>query len=249
MSPLDYLNLNFDSLNKHTSQKNHTSKLQSLVYESKLRAEMQAQTRRRILAQSCVALALLLTTVHTAAGRRPASNKPTLPSHGSDQTMTLYTTVATPAEAAGVPSSQHPVFAGHGPIGHHSGGWLRVLTRPGALQPGAAAVVDERFHGKKEFGMPLAGKLQGVLVTGLEDDDDSRIVAVTALFSGDGEEDSIRFFGVHRDDQEESHIAVVGGTGRYDGATGFAVVRAADAHKAGRNVSSNSVLSFRVHLK
>jgi|UniRef100_A0A0D3F7U9 hypothetical protein len=52
---------------------------------------------------------------------------------------------------------------------------------------GVAAVVDDKFHGKKEFGLPLAGKLQGVLVTGLEDDD-SRIVAVTVLFSGDGED-------------------------------------------------------------
>ncbi|XP_015690345.2 dirigent protein 25-like [Oryza brachyantha] len=209
---------------------------------------MQAQTRARILAQAYTALALLLTMLNTAAAHRPASHKPLVHPHDSDQTMTLYTTAgATPAETV-VPSSQHPIFTGHGPIGHHSGGWLHLLTQPGALQPGAAAVVDEQFHGKKEFGQPLAGKLRGVLVTGLGDNG-VRIVAVTASFAGDGEEDSLRFFGVHRDDQKESHVAVVGGTGRYDGATGFAVVRAADAHETSRDGSSSGVLSFRVHLK
>uniref|UniRef100_A0A0D9V7K2 Dirigent protein n=1 Tax=Leersia perrieri TaxID=77586 RepID=A0A0D9V7K2_9ORYZ len=214
---------------------------------------MQAQTRRdRIFAKACIALTLLLLTIaNTATSARPASHKPPLSSHGSsDQTITLYTTGATPAEA-GVPSSHHPVFTGHGPIGRHSGSWLRVLTQPGALQPGAASVVDEQFHGKRDFGLPLTGKLQGVVVTSLEDDGNgsSSIVAVTASFAVDGEDDSLRFFGVHRDDREESHIAVVGGTGRYDGATGFAVVRVAGAHETGRNVSSSRALSFRVHLK
>ncbi|KAL5228104.1 hypothetical protein ABZP36_016369 [Zizania latifolia] len=201
----------------------------------------------RLLAQACIALALVLAVLNTAAGRRPASHKPPPPARGPDQTITLYTTGATMPKA-GAPSSQHTIFTSHGPIGHHSGSWLRTLTQPGALRPGAAAVVDEQFHGKKEFGLPLAGKLQGVLVAGLEDDG-SRMVAVTALFAGDGVEDSLRFFGVHRDGEEESHIAVVGGTGRYDGATGFAVVRAADADDTRRNVSSSGALSFRVHLK
>jgi hypothetical protein len=123
------------------------------------------------------------------------------------------------------------------------------MTRPGALRPGAVTVVDEQFHGKGESGPPLAGKLRGVLVTGL-DDGGSRVVAVKAVFAGDAAEDSIRFFGVHQDGQEESHVAVVGGTGRYDGATGFAVVGAAGVPERNGNVSSFiRALSFSVHLK
>jgi len=138
------------------------------------------------------------------------------------------------------------VFTSEGPIGHH-GSWLRALTRPGALRPGTVTVVDEELRGRKEFGLPLEGRLEGVLVTSLADSS-SHMVAVRASFAGDGAEDSLRFFGVRRDDQE-SHIAVVGGTGRYSGAAGFAVVRAADVPETGGNVSSSSALSFSVHLK
>jgi hypothetical protein len=108
-------------------------------------------------------------------------------------------------------------------------------------------VVDE-LRGRKEFGLPLEGRLEGILVTSLADSS-SHMVAVRASFAGDGAEDSLRFFGVRRDDQEESHIAVVGGTGRYSGAAGFAVVRTADVPETGGDVSSSSALSFSVHLK
>ncbi|KAL6853711.1 hypothetical protein ACP4OV_019740 [Aristida adscensionis] len=198
-------------------------------------------------------LALLLATIAAAAGGgggggRAASHSPGSTSqHSSDQTITLSTTGAAPPEAT-APSTQHPIFTSHGPIGH-SGGWLRALTRPGALRPGTVAVVDEEFHGKREFGLPMAGRLQGVLVTSLADNS-SHMVAVKASFAGHGAEgDSLRFFGVRRDDQEESHIAVVGGTGRYHGATGFAVVRAASAAEMNKDAGFSRALSFTVHLK
>jgi hypothetical protein len=162
--------------------------------------------------------------------------------------MTLYTTGAAPPNAHGAPSLKHPIFTSQGPIGH-SGSWLHALSRPGALRPGTVTVVDEQFHGKRESGPPLAGKLQGVLVTSL-DDHNGRMVAVKALFTSNGaadRADSIRFFGVHRDGQEESHVAVVRGTGRYDGATGFAVVKAANVTEKNGNVSRT--LNFSVHLK
>ena len=207
---------------------------------------MQPQNCVHILTRACIALTLLLATV---AGRRPAGHSPPPPPHGSGQTMTLYTTGAAPSQAgAGAPSSEHPVFTSQGPIGD-SGSWLRALTRPAALRAGTVTVVDEQFHGKREFGRPLSGKLQGVLITSL-DDHSSRMVAVKALFASNGAEDSLRFFGIHRDDQDESHIAVVGGTGRYDGATGFAVVGRAGVPEKNANVSSFSkALSFSVHLK
>ncbi|CAM0882936.1 unnamed protein product [Alopecurus aequalis] len=209
---------------------------------------MQPQKCVHILTRACIALTLLLTTVNTAAGRRPAGRGPPPPPHGSGQTITLYTTGAAPSQAGTAPSSGHPVFTSQGPISH-SGSWLRALTRPGALRAGTVTVVDEQFHGKREFGPPLAGKLQGVLVTSL-DDHKIRMVAVKALFTSNGAEDSLRFFGVHHDHQEESHIAVVGGTGRYHGATGFAVVGAAGVPEKNANVSSFSrALSFSVHLK
>jgi hypothetical protein len=134
-----------------------------------------------------------------------------------------------------------------GPIGSR---WLRALTRPDALRPTAVTVVDERLRDSKEFGLPLDGTLQGVLVVGVADNG-GHMVSVKASFAGDGADDSISFFGVCRDDQEESHVAVVGGTGRYTGASGFAVVRAAGVPETSgnNNVSLSRALSFSVHLK
>ncbi|KAK2637559.1 hypothetical protein Ddye_032351 [Dipteronia dyeriana] len=38
--------------------------------------------------------------------------------------------------------------------------------------------------------------------------------------------DGLRFFEVYRKDGAESHIAVIGGTGKYNGANGYATVKA-----------------------
>ncbi|CAL4960576.1 unnamed protein product [Urochloa decumbens] len=205
----------------------------------------------RFLTQASIALAFLLAVTCTAAsGSQPASHSPPAPSYSSGQTITLYTAGhATPKATAASSSSHHAVFTSEGPIGHHGGSsWLRALTRPGALRPGTVAVIDEELRGRKEFGLPLEGRLQGVLVTSSADNS-SHMVAVRASFAGDGAGDSLRFFGVRRDDQEESHVAVVGGTGRFSGAAGFAVVRIADVPETGGNVSPSSALSFSVHLK
>lgn len=88
------------------------------------------------------------------------------------------------------------------------------LDESDALRPTAVTVVDERLRGSKEFGLPLDGTLQGILVAGVANNG-GHMVAVKASFAGDGADDSISFFGVRRNDQEESHVAVVGGTGRY----------------------------------
>ncbi|CAO1946510.1 unnamed protein product [Urochloa humidicola] len=210
-----------------------------------------AQSCTRFLKQACIAVAFLLAVTSTAAAAgRPASRSPPAPYYNSGQTITLYTSGhAMPKATAASSSSHHAVFTGEGPIGHH-GRWLRALTRPGALRPGTATVVDEELRGRKEFGLPLEGRLQGVLVTSSADNT-SHMVAVRASFAGDGAGDSLRFFGVRRDDQEESHVAVVGGTGRFSGAAGFAVVRAADVpvSETGSDVRSSSALSFSIHLK
>ncbi|KAF8736729.1 hypothetical protein HU200_004801 [Digitaria exilis] len=207
---------------------------------------MLGQSSLRVLKQACIALAFLLSATSTEAADRPARHSPPALSQSSGQTITLYTAGHTSPKATAA-SSHHAVFTSEGSIGHY-GSWLRALTRPGALRPGTVTVVDEELRGRKEFGLPLGGRLQGVLVTSLADNS-SHMVAVKASFAGDDADDSLRFFGIRRDDQVESHIAVVGGTGRYSGAAGFAVVRATDESETGGNVSSSRVLSFSVHLK
>ncbi|KAJ1286129.1 hypothetical protein BS78_03G329100 [Paspalum vaginatum] len=208
---------------------------------------MHTQSRARVLERTCTALALLLAVTSTVAGARPARHGPPPQSHSSGQTITLYTTGVTSPKTTAA-SSRHAVFINQGPIGH-DGSWLRALTRPGALRPGTVTVIDDQLRGRKEFGLPLEGRLQGVLVTSLADSS-SHMVAVKAKFAaGDGEDGSLRFFGVRRDDQEESQIAVVGGTGRYSGATGFAVLKAVGVPETGGNVSLSSALGFSAHVR
>ncbi|KAL7589902.1 hypothetical protein Lser_V15G36302 [Lactuca serriola] len=44
--------------------------------------------------------------------------------------------------------------------------------------------------------------------------------------------DQLRFFGVHRADvNHESHVAIIGGTGKYDGANGYATLKVVKLHQ------------------
>ncbi|RZC83826.1 hypothetical protein C5167_046609 [Papaver somniferum] len=53
------------------------------------------------------------------------------------------------------------------------------------------------------------------------------MMAMTVILANNGErpKDSLRFFGVHRITDPESHIAVIGGTGKFQGANGYASVK------------------------
>ncbi|KAE8669230.1 Cleavage and polyadenylation specificity factor (CPSF) A subunit protein isoform 1 [Hibiscus syriacus] len=84
------------------------------------------------------------------------------------------------------------------------------------------------------------GKAQGVYVASSEVDA-GHMMAMTTVFADGGFKDGLRFFGLHRRDVSESHIAVIGGTGKYAGANGYATVKVV---KQGVNM----LLLFNVHL-
>jgi hypothetical protein len=78
----------------------------------------------------------------------------------------------------------------------------------------------------------------------------SHTVAVTAMFKEGGFADTISFFSVHRTADSESHLAIVGGTGKHVGAKGFAkvaVVRPTDQVVA-TGAALETVLQFIVSL-
>ncbi|XP_027348268.1 dirigent protein 9-like [Abrus precatorius] len=88
---------------------------------------------------------------------------------------------------------------------------------------GRITVIDDEIT--KDQGSVVIGKAQGFhLASSL--DGSSRTMAFTTLFHSEGhdEEDSISFFGVHRTGIQESYIVVVGGTGKYDSAKGYAKI-------------------------
>jgi hypothetical protein len=80
-----------------------------------------------------------------------------------------------------------------------------------------------RADGGAGDGVRRGGPCTGFYITSSEDGV-SQTVAVTAMFKEGGVEDTISFFGVHRCVDSESHLTIVGGTGKYVGAKGFAKV-------------------------
>ncbi|MED6158522.1 hypothetical protein PIB30_033451 [Stylosanthes scabra] len=107
---------------------------------------------------------------------------------------------------------------------------------PPNLLFGRITVIDDEITKGLELGSEVIGKAQGFhLATSL--DGSSRTMAFTAIFRNEKddeeEEDGVSFFGVHRTAAAESHLAVVGGTGKYGNAKGSIDSIAIVAHQFG----------------
>lgn len=137
-----------------------------------------------------------------------------------------------------------PVFAG---------GSLPQGTTLQKLLFGTMTVVDDELTEAPELGSAAVGRAQGFYIASSEEGV-SQTVAVTAMFKEGGFDDTVSFFGVHRTADSESHLAVVGGTGKYVGAKGFAkvaVVRPGGVAASGALLETDgveSVLQFTVFL-
>ncbi|XWS07836.1 hypothetical protein CRYUN_Cryun41cG0027000 [Craigia yunnanensis] len=125
---------------------------------------------------------------------------------------------------------------------------------PGSLQRlmfGSITVIDDELTEAHELGSAVLGKAQGFyLASSL--DGSSQTIALTVLLHG-GEhghelEDAISFFGVHRTVSPESQIAVVGGTGKYENARGYATVET--LHQEDQHITDgvDTILHFNVYL-
>ncbi|GMN57331.1 hypothetical protein TIFTF001_026452 [Ficus carica] len=110
------------------------------------------------------------------------------------------------------------------------------------LEFGIVTSIEENIYhplGYETYGSQLLGKAQGMHVASSEDGS-SHMMALTVKFARDEKggtrvENGLRFFGVKRRDVSESHIAVIGGIGKYQGANGYATVNVV-------NVKPGSVL-------
>ncbi|XP_062183156.1 dirigent protein 10-like [Phragmites australis] len=137
-----------------------------------------------------------------------------------------------------------PVFAG---------GSLPQGTTFQKLLFGTMTVVDDELTEAPALGSAAVGRAQGFYIASSEEGV-SQTVAVTAMFKEGGFADTISFFGVHRTADSESHLAVIGGTGKYVGAKGFAkvaVVRPGGVVASGAVLETDgveTVLQFTVFL-
>ncbi|XP_062089555.1 dirigent protein 10-like [Humulus lupulus] len=93
----------------------------------------------------------------------------------------------------------------------------------------------------------VIGKAQGIYVASSEEGS-SHMMAITASF-GD-EANGLRFFGVRKKGVTESHIAVIGGVGKYQGANGYATLKRVNNSQSGKEENEDSKLfKFSVYLR
>lgn len=119
------------------------------------------------------------------------------------------------------------------------------------LEFGSVTSIDEELLEGDGDEIKRVGKAQGVYVASSEDGS-SHMVAMTASFVKGEYQDGLRLFGVHRTDVFESHVAVIGGTGKYYGANGYAAVKVVDrvgSSTEGGKVTSSKFLLFDVYLE
>ncbi|KAK7374068.1 hypothetical protein VNO80_07493 [Phaseolus coccineus] len=118
------------------------------------------------------------------------------------------------------------------------------------LEYGSVTSIDEELLQNDGDELHKLGKAQGVYVVSSEDRS-SHMVAITTSFLKGGYQDGLRLFGVHKTDVFESHIAVIGGTGKYYNANGYAAVKVVDkvgSSSKEKKVTSSKFLLFDVYL-
>ncbi|KAK7394970.1 hypothetical protein VNO78_15511 [Psophocarpus tetragonolobus] len=118
------------------------------------------------------------------------------------------------------------------------------------LQYGSVTSIDEKLLQGDGDELHRVGKAQGVFVDN-SDDGSSHMLAITASFLKGEYQDGLRFFGVHKTDVYVSQVAVIGGTGKYDGANGYATVKVVDKvgfSTKGGKVTNSKFLLFDVYL-
>ncbi|KAG2730121.1 hypothetical protein I3843_01G273000 [Carya illinoinensis] len=122
------------------------------------------------------------------------------------------------------------------------------------LMFGSLTVIDDELKEGHEMDSAVVGKSQGFyLASSL--DGTSQTIALTVLLHGSGGgdhdqvvEDTISFFGVHRTASHESQLSVVGGTGKYENAKGYATVETLHPEDQQTTDGVDTILQFGVYL-
>ncbi|CAN8317271.1 unnamed protein product [Cochlearia groenlandica] len=121
------------------------------------------------------------------------------------------------------------------------------------LMFGTITVVDDELTESHELGSAVIGKAQGFyLASSL--DGTSQTLSLTVLLHGEHDhqdtlDDAISFFGVHRTASHASQIAVIGGTGKFEHAKGYAVVETLH-NQDNQHITDgqDTILHFSVYL-
>ncbi|KAL3581499.1 hypothetical protein D5086_015831 [Populus alba] len=112
-------------------------------------------------------------------------------------------------------------------------------------------VVDDELTEGHELGSAVIGKAQGFYLASSLDGTSHTMAFSVLLHGGEnhGEiEDTISFFGVHRTATPESQIAVIGGTGKYENAKGYASVETLPRVDQHTTDGVDTIMHFSVYL-
>ncbi|CAA7389566.1 unnamed protein product [Spirodela intermedia] len=145
----------------------------------------------------------------------------TEPEPNIDNQPVINNPVGTPSPE---PSANLPAAGGGG----ESSSWVPYISDLQGLEVGVITVIDEDLREGSAVQSPFVGRARGIYVA-VPGDSGSHMMAMTARFADGEPEDSLRFFGIYQSESSASHIAVIGGTGRYDGANGYATVKRINA--------------------
>ena len=128
-----------------------------------------------------------------------------------------------------------------------NGDQLSAGTNLQKLTFGTMTVIDDKLTEGHELGSGLVGKAQGYYVASSEDGS-SQTMAFTAMFEGDGYASSLSFFGVYRTAFSESLLAIMGGTGKYINAKGYAMVKTIPGANQDSTDGAETLLQIIVYL-
>ncbi|KAF0904234.1 hypothetical protein E2562_033006 [Oryza meyeriana var. granulata] len=113
---------------------------------------------------------------------------------------------------------------------------------------GTTTVIDDGLTEGHELGAAVIGRAQGFYVASSQDGT-SKTLLLTAMFEGGVEHgDTLSFFGVHRMAAPESHVTIIGGTGKYENAKGFAAIQTLHPGDEHTTDGVETLLQFSIHL-
>lgn len=128
-----------------------------------------------------------------------------------------------------------------------NGAQLSAGTTLQQLMFGTMMAIDDELTDGHELGSGMVGKAQGFYIYSSVDGK-SQTMAFTAMFQEGGFVDSLNLFGVHQTTVSESWLAVMGGTGKYVNAKGYALVKTLPAVDQQETDGLQTVLEFSVFL-
>ncbi|CAL4930441.1 unnamed protein product [Urochloa decumbens] len=149
-----------------------------------------------------------------------------------------------------VQSNGNPVNGGNKNIPFVNAGDLPSGVTLQNLLFGTTTVIDDELTEGHELGAGVIGRAQGFYVASSQDGT-SKTIVLTAMFEGPEAPhggDTLSFFGVHRMAAPESHVAIIGGTGKYENAKGFAAIQTLHPGDQHTTDGVETLLQFNIHL-